>query len=429
MRTYKYHYIPLLFLLLVLTVTACRDDNDVETKQENEDFYDFMLDWYYWNNEIPSINPSLYPDIYSVLEAIRYRPLDRWSNIYSYEEFMSLFQDSKYIGHGFSTMRDPDGRYRISYIFRQTDLYEAGVRRGWIIEEVNGTPTSNVANINPMFGPNDIGVSNTISFVKPDGSSKKITSSKKEIVMNTVLHYDVLEVDNKNVAYLVLQGFYSPTLQELIEAFEYFSSLGAEELILDLRYNGGGITEVARQLASLIGGEPLRDKVFINYEYNQNKAFEHNRTLFFEDTHQFALNLDRLITICSRFTASASELIITSLAPYIPVYIVGNTTYGKPMGSNIFGYPRETPKYAFAPITFKTRNADGFGDYFDGLQADIYAPDDLTRDFGDPEEEALQQALQIILFGAVAKGMPSAEQLLEQPRDQMTGVRYLIGAH
>ena len=429
MMLYRNIYILLLVTFLFLTATACRDDKDVEFKQENEDFYDFMLDWYYWNQEIPSINPSEYPDIYQVLEAIRFRPLDRWSNIFPYEDFIRFIQESKFIGHGFSTMRDPEGRFRVSYIFSQTDLYEAGVRRGWVIEAVNGTLSGSAANFNQLFGPNNIGVTNTIRFVKPDGSTTEITTAKKEIVMNTVLHYDILPAENKKVAYLVLQGFNEPTLQELEEAFEYFSSVGVDEMVLDLRYNTGGITGVARQLASLIGGEQLREKVFVKYEYNQNKAAENNRTLFFEDTHQSALNLDRLITICGRFTASASELIITSLTPYMPVYIVGNTTYGKPMGANIFSYPGAAPKYAFAPITFKTKNADGFGDYFDGLPADIFAPDDLTRDFGDPEEEALKQALQLIAFGVVAKGMPSAEQLIDQPRDQMSGLRYLIGAH
>lgn len=417
------------FLLLIFIISpSCRDEHVEEKNQENEDFYAFMNEWYYWYEEIPEIDPSLYQTPGDVLEAIRYRPLDRWSYISGWEDFIAYYQESKFIGYGFGSSWDSDGKLRVSFIFNSVDLYELGVRRGWIIDAINGTTLSKSMNVNQLLGPNNPGVENTLRFIKPDNTTVELTAAKEEVIMNTVLHNEVIQLDQKKVAYLVLQGFTEPSIRELDDVFSFFAAEQVDDIILDLRYNGGGLTFVANYIASMIGGEKVRDQVFVNYEYNDKKSDEYNRTTNFIDSVDIRLDVDRLIAICSRQTASASELVINSLDPYMPVFIIGNNTYGKPMGMNVFSYPSESPVYAFVPITFKTRNANLEGDYFDGLPADIFAMDDLSRGFGDPEEASLKEALKLIEWGVVAKGTTWPYEVA-QPRDGMTGLRHVIGAH
>ena len=431
MKNTRYSLLYPLLLLLLSTAflfSSCRKDEDDDQLDqlritENTELYRLMRDWYYWYDSIPRINPAKFANVYDLLEGIRYRPLDRWSYVTTREEYESFFIQSKFIGYGFGSAFDEDGRLRISFIFNENDLYENGVRRSWIIERINGSVVQPGVNINQLLGPNEIGVTNTFLFRKPDGTNEEMTVQKDEVFMNTVLHKEVLEAGNRKVGYLVLQGFRTPTFGELDAAVDFFNSEGGiDDLILDLRYNGGGQTNVANYLASIIGGQAVDGKAFAKFIFN-DKRNDQNFTDFF-DASQETLNLGRLITIATDRTASASEMVINGLRPFMDVHIIGDDTYGKPMGQRVF--PRDL--YAFLPVTFKIANADGFGDYFDGLPADSYVVDDVTRLFGDPEEASLKEALTFIETGSFSM-LPRKKSLYVQPWEQMTGLRREIGAH
>ncbi len=419
-------YLFLIFAFLLLINFSCKKDDqtDQETIVENKDFYEFMQEWYYWNNAIPVINPANYGSVYDVLEAIRYRPLDRWSLIADWEEFLAYYQESRLIGYGFGSAWDSTGKLRVGFIHNTTEMYQQGVRRSWIIERINGVIVSPGMNISQMLGANEIGVKNTFTFITPENSPVVLTLEKKEIFANTVLQHNIFDQGGIKVGYLVLQSFREPTDAELNAVFSEFSAAGVQELILDMRYNGGGLVSIANKLASLIAGPALSGLPFVKFEYNAIKAAERNATIELESVEN-SLGLNRLITICTRGSASASELMINGLRPFMDVIIVGNTTYGKPMGSNIFNYD---DKYAFAPITFKTKNADDEGDYFDGIPVDIPAPDDLTRDFGDPEEGSLQIALAYILSG-ISKTASDRQPEIRQPWEDMEGLRWESRMH
>ena len=429
---YKYRYTLLIsliagFLSFTLLFTSCRKDNDEEEQErieENEEFYKLMIDWYYWYNEMPSINPRNYFSPYEVLEALRKRPLDRWSYISSREEFESYYLESKFIGYGFGSAWDQNGKLRVTFIFNTTDIYEAGVRRSWIIERINGVAIQPGMNINQMLGANEVGVTNTFVIRNPGGSEITLTLQKKEVIMNTVLYKEVFEAGGRKAGYLVLKGFTTPTVAELDEAFEFFTAEGIDELILDLRYNGGGQTNVANYLASIIGGTSVTDQPFAKYLYNDKRARDENFTDEFA-TVENSPSLDRLIVIATRATASASEMVINGLNPFVQVYLVGDNTYGKPMGMNAWYYG---DKYAFVPVTFKIANALDQGDYFNGLEADSYVDDNISLPFGDPEEASLKEALKFIETGTFS-GLPKKKSLFVQPWEQMTGLRAEIGTH
>ncbi len=421
---FNFFYILFIILAGMVLLNSCRKDDDDDRREENEHFLELMDEWYYWYDEMPAVNPGDYPSPYELLEALRYRPDDRWSYITSRREFESYYQESKFIGYGFGSAFDSEGKLRITFVYSSSDLYDNDIRRGWIIEKVNGTTIQPGTRINQLLGPNEIGETNTFVFIAPDGSEKELTFAKKELVMNTVLHWGIIETGNNNIGHLVFQGFTGPSRAELDEAFAEFKARGIDDLILDLRYNGGGQTNVANYLASMIGGENLAGEPFALYQYNDKKEEDENFTQAFE-TVQINLGLDRLITITTRSTASASEMVINGLKPFVPVYIIGDNTYGKPMGMNAWYYGSQ---YAFVPVTFKIANADGEGDYFEGLQASSYVADDVTRPFDDLEEASLKEALNFIETGSFS-GIARTKSLFIQPRELMRGLRQEIGAH
>jgi carboxyl-terminal processing protease len=433
MKKYKFSSIYLLSLILLswsVVFTSCRkdDDDDEPGNIENQEFYDLMTDWYYWYDQMPEIDPDLYPSPYEVLEALRQRPVDRWSYISTKEEFDAYYRDSKFIGYGFGSAWDQEGNLRISFIFNTTDMYEEGVRRSWIIERINNTAVQPGMNINQMLGANEIGVTNTFVFRIPDGTTREMAVQKKEVFMNTVLHREVIETGNGKAGYLVFKNFTQPSFDELDEAFEYFANEGIDDLILDLRYNGGGQTNVANYLASIIGGEGLKGEPFAKYMYNDKQAPERDFTdNFGSDAKRQPpyAGFDRLFTIATRQTASASEMVINGLSPFIDVYVIGDNTYGKPMGMNVFTYRN---LYAFVPVTFKIANANDEGDYFAGLPATSLAADDLSRQFGNPEETSLKEVLNYIETESFTM-IPAKKSLVLQPFEQMTGIRAEIGAH
>jgi carboxyl-terminal processing protease len=425
------YYLLIVFLSGTFLLGSCRkeDDEDIEPNIENRAFHDLMVDWYYWNDEIPeNFNPDLYKSPYEVMEALR-SDFDPWSYISTRQEFEAYYRDAKFIGYGFGSAFDDNGKLRVSFIFNTSDMYLAGVRRSWILERVNGTLIQpGGTSINQLLGANEIGVSNVFLFIKPDGTQQEMTLQKKEVFMNTVLHTEVLQTGDKLVGYLAFKGFTDPSFDELDEAVAIFNAAGIDDLVLDMRYNGGGQTNVANYLASIIGGNALTGLPFSKYMYNENQAAEYNFTdNFFSTTRKPAqtLGLDRLITIATRATASASEMVINGLMHYMDVYIVGDDTYGKPMGMNAWYYGN---LYAFVPVTFKIANAAGDGDYFNGLPANSKVVDDLSRLFGDPEESMLKEALNFIETGTFS-GTFARKSLFLQPFEQMTGLRAEIGAH
>ncbi len=421
----KFRVLPALVIILSfgLTFFSCQKDEEPEVNEENEAFYSAMKDWYFWTDRIPQINPSAYPSIFHVLEAIRYTELDRWSFIDDWDEFIAYISNSEFIGYGFGSRWDDQNNLRVTFVYNTVDMYEKGVRRSWILEAVNGINLTPSSSLNNLLGPNHPGVTNTFTFRKPDGTIEEMTVEKKVITMNTVLHYEVMDVEGLNIGYLVFQNFTGTSEGELKEVFQYFSENNIDELILDLRYNGGGLTSIARQLSSLIGGQDLAGEPFARYVYNANKSDRNQVVNFSSEANSLGLN--RLVTIATRATASASEMVINGLKPYMDVYVVGTNTYGKPMGADIL---RFNEIWALVPITINITNADDEGNYFNGLPVDVPAPDGLAYDFGDMQEASLQQAVNFILTGST-KGMPVMEPVYKQPIDEMRGMRRWIGAH
>ena len=195
--------------------------------------------------------------------------------------------------------------------------------------------------------------------------------------------------------------------------------------MLDLRYNGGGLVSVAQHLASYIGGKRTDGLVFAEYFHNDKNTFR-NHIIRFEPKPQ-ALTLDRLIVVTTGGSASASELVINALRPFIPVTVIGSRTYGKPVGQ----YGIEFCDKLLAPVSFALRNANGQGDFFDGFPPDCAAPDDADHQLGDPAEGSLKEALTFATTNACSARplTPQTKATIQLRAPRAIGWQSLVNAY
>jgi carboxyl-terminal processing protease len=415
-------------LLCPWTAFAQNPPTSCNTTSQNLWVRDQLNTYYYWYQFMPSgVNPASFNTPEGYLDAVRYRPTDVFSYIQSAAASDALFNDGQLVKYGFTQLVGASD-ITVLQVWQGSPAEDAGLSRGDRILQVNGSSVATlVANgaLSAAFGPDTVGQTATIVFDKPSGERRTASMVKRVVNYPPVSVSRLFEVDGRKVGYLVFNTFVQPSTAALDEAFAAFKTAGATELVLDMRYNGGGLIDVAVHLASLIGGAATNGQPMLNYVHNDRVGPTANKTTRFNNPAG-ALNLQRLIVIATRGTASASELVINGLRPFMPVTIVGDATYGKPVGS--YGF-RFCDKVLW-PISFSIKNANLEGDYFDGLPVDCAAADDSTHQLGDAAEGSLAEAMTFIRTGAcTARSAATASALrLRAPMPRLAGWDSLVNA-
>ena len=291
-----------------------------------------------------------------------------------------------------------------SYVRRGSPAEAAGLRRGDIIYKVNGTQltTSNYRNYMTSLYQNPSG-SYVFEFLRFEDNGKggyalnayeteSVTASPH--IYDPVLHASVLsdpDDASARIGYLVYESFDLNSQEFLEETIEEFAAEGITDLILDLRFNAGGAVAQSRWLSGCIAGEANGSKTFTKVVYNdgatENWTFDYG---YSNDTDNLGkpvdLGLDRLYVICSYNTASAAELVISSLKGIdFPIKLIGCRTEGKNVGMTVSETTYGGRRFQFSPVTFWVRNAKDWGDYPDGIEPDEYVNNDntLTSDDAD----------------------------------------------
>ena len=430
----KYLNKSLLLLVFIGCWMACKKEEPMVTPPEVEpeevviptlytEIMEVMKEWYLWNDEIPEVDLASYSSPSDLLNDLAWHPNDQWSYIGQASTVQSFYDEGEFIGHGYGWTWYEDGTLRLNFVYEDSPAYEAGMRRGFAVIEIDNKDIRNI-NIKTAVGPNTVGHQTTFTVINLEGDTTQLTMAKEVVKMNTVLHTEVNEVAGKQVGYLVFKSFVTPSIAELDQAFNEFKGQGVEELVLDLRYNAGGRVSVAKHLLSWLAPFSAEGQTMFEYSHNTDRAEEHNSLVVF-DSISHSLNLNKLVVLTSLGTASASELIINSLRPYIPVVTIGYDTYGKPVGS--YGFTTSDEQYVIAPISLRIVNANGEGDYFNGLTPDSYTVDNPKVPFGDDEEWGFQQAMYYIengSFGDFGKTFP----LPLEPVVTFKGIDFEIGS-
>lgn len=409
----------LIAIIVPLAFSSCKKDvpapvdTTLTDAMARDSLYYLMQQWYYWYNVMPSVTKENYSDPYKLMDAMRYKPLDKWSFVADYNQFIAEMQGT-FVGHGFRIGSVDSADARIAMIYPESPLYGQGVRRGWQVEKINDVPIAPILksgtaeDYNNVIGPATAGVTNKFLFRRPDGTEVTISSTKSTFTVSSVLVYDTLHLTSGITGHLVFDSFIEPSEQELSTAFAYFKANGVKDLILDLRYNSGGYLYIAQELASYIAGNAAANSnsVFALLSYNSKEQSQNTSFKFVSTTAP--LSLSRLVVVSTRFTASASEAVMNGLKPLMDVVSIGDTTSGKPVGMNGWSVGN---KYFFWPITFKIVNANNEGDYFDGIVPAKEVEDDITHDFSDRHELCLNEAIHYLETGSVSakslRGVPS----------------------
>ena len=387
---------------------------------------------YLWHHEMPKANPASFSSPESYLEAVRFRPLDEsFSHITSKAENDAFFDESQFVGLGFG-MLQVGSDLRVTQVFPQSPAADAGLGRGDYLRFINDRLVPELlesGQLGAELGPSTVGHQVELAWRTLQGAEHSALVEKRPVTIPPVSHTAILDVDGGPVGYLHFRNFVQPSIEALDTAFAEFRQRGVRDIVLDLRYNGGGLVTVATHLASLIGGSQTDTQAFLQYRFNSILTAYNQRVPFTNPVD--SIDAPRVVIIGSRATASASELIINGLRPFIEVSLVGRRTFGKPVGQ----IPVDFCDKVLLPVAFETVNALGEGEYYDGIQPDCPMRDGLGHPLGSPKEASLEEALHILTTGscsAVSEGekLRNQKRSLARPMTPFTagGFRQVVNA-
>lgn len=393
---------------------------DCSVESINRWVYRNMVDYYLYADRVPAVNPAAYASPEELVRDIRFEQLDPYSNVQNAVQQEDFQEQGRAVGFGYRWRPDASGNARVTRVYNDSEFGRAGIRRGDIIVSIDGELWADLTNsrYNELVGDGENPRQATWEIVKGvTGDTEFIPMTISEFTANTVIYAETFVSDSVSakVGYLVFDGFIRTSEQELDAAIARFADQDITELVLDLRYNPGGLISIARRLASQIAGPSIEDQLLVRYQYNgryRDVDFDYDAV-----EASPTLNLNRLLVLTTDRTASSSELVINSLRPFMEVITFGQKTLGK--------------AFISAPKTFCDKNlnameAEGVNangvSVAGGIPADCYAADDVTRDYGDESgsiEGMFGASLDYLVNGTCATGPTFASG--PYPTNSLTG--------
>ncbi|WP_284653408.1 S41 family peptidase [Flavobacterium terrisoli] len=447
----KKYVLTSLFLLLLVLPFGCEDndDNPVPNNLVINDFIWKGMNLYYlWQADVPNLanskddNPGQY---YSFLQSYTnpgdfFNSLrtdaatDRFSVIYSDYDVLEGVLSGNTLNNGMdfglkhiNATTDIFGWVR--YIIPGSDAATKDIHRGDVFYAIDGIPLNDSNYRALVFGSNETYTVNLADYsidsndfvtITPNGQS--VTLTKTALAENPIFLNTVITQGTHNIGYLMYNGFYSSYDSQLNTAFGNFISQNVTDLVLDLRYNSGGSVTTATKLASMITGQ-FTGQTFAKQQWNARAQayFQENNPGSLENKFVGglnSLNLNKVYILTSKASASASELVINCLKPYVTVVQIGDVTTGKNVGSvTLYDSPtfakqnvNPSHKYAMQPIVLKIVNKDNFGDYTAGILPTFSLPENLDNlgVLGNVDEPLLNAAInQIIASGKRLPELPN----------------------
>lgn len=376
----------------------------------------YARDLYLWYNQIPAtFDARSYADPSKIMEAIRpysiepgfSAAVDRWSFGMKKTDWDNLsaglsanFSNVTTTGDfGLGVFFNAEGDLRVKSVERLSPAGVAGIHRGWRITNINGNTDMTTANASFIVSNVYNAAASTFSFTRPDGTTTSIALTASSYHQQPVYLDTVYNIASKNIGYLVFTSFLGDTTDiynNFQRLFSNFAAHNVTDVIVDLRYNGGGYVSVAQKLADYLVSPSATGGLMMKEEYN-DKNIQYNDASYFVKAGPF--NPAHIYFIVTSGTASASELVINNLKPYMDVKLVGPTaTHGKPVGF----FPVPVGDWYIFPVSFRSSNKNGTGNYFNGIAVNSAVADGLDKDWGDIHESCLARAIKSITTGSFA---------------------------
>ena len=419
-----------------------RDNGDIQGTITNENFWirSFSDDTYLWYNDLPDVDPASVSSTEAYFDLMKTTalspsgsPKDQFHFTYDSEEWELLSESGISVSYGakFQLVESsPPRNIVVAYTESNTSAYANNLTRGASIISIDGVDVaygSDVDRLNAGLFPSRAGERHVFE-VRDLGAAQTrfITLTSEAVVSDPVQNGKYFTLANGNrVGYVTFNDHIATAEQQLINSMTWMRDNSVDELILDLRYNGGGLLGIAAELGYMIAGLAGEGEVFYDLQFNSKHPSYHPITGDFLSPLMFqsraigysansgqllpTLNLNRVFIIAGENTASASEALINGLRGVgVDVILIGDNTRGKPYGF----YPTENCGTTYFTIQFKGINARGFGDYGDGFIPVPYASslgsevtgckvaDDLTHMLGDSDEARISAAINYILYGS-----------------------------
>ena len=388
-----------------------------------QDFVKAVIDeWYLFPNLVDNtVNKASFSNLDDYIDALvapaRAQSRDRFFTfITSIAEENAFNNSGSTAGFGIRLSYDTtNNRVFVVEAFETGPAFPQGFDRGVELLSVGASATSlqTISSLMASGGPNAVvnalgpsnaGVQRTFLIRDPGGIERQVTVAKADFPLDPLSdRYGarILDDGGKKVGYINMRTFIGPAEEDLRAAFLQFQQQGVTELIVDFRYNGGGLVRIAELMGDLMAANRV-GQVFSRTTLRSSKASE-NETDPFGSQAQ-AISASKIAFIGTGGTASASELVANAMIPYLGgnLALVGSNTFGKPVGQ--FAFDRAECDDRFRVVTFRTENASGQGDYYTGL-ASVYpntcrAADDIFTPLGDAREASIAQALSFLRGGA-----------------------------
>jgi carboxyl-terminal processing protease len=372
-----------------------------------------------WYDQLPAtLNTDGFSNPDAIMRHIRQfsretgftNPVDRFS-------FGALKKDWDNVSSGvaadfgmrvfFRTVND----LRVSSVDSKGPAGIAGVKRGWRISSINGVAINDTSQSNFIVNTVYAAPTTRFNFTLPDNSTRELTLNSQIFTGDPFAVDSVYTNGTNRIGYFVMNSFLGDTnkvRQDIDRIFARFSSAGITDLVVDLRYNGGGYVLLARYLLDHLVPSAGNGQTMFTNQFN-NKYAQFNSTVSF--AKKGSVNLNRIFFIVSRQSASASELTINSIKPFMDVKIVGpSATNGKPVG--FFDIP--VGDWYIFPVSFRTINKNNEANYYNGFIPDYTSPDGLDKNWGDVDEACLSRAIRFITTGSWARVAPVDGKLIDE---------------
>ncbi len=437
---------------------------DVQGTATDEDNY--LRSWthelYLWFDQVPDLNPALYttvnyfPLLMTSATTASGAPVDKFHFTYATSTWESLSRQGVVAGYGvtFSIVAStPPRTVVVALVDPSASGQAATLARGATVQsidgvDINSNDTNGVATLNAGLAPATVGESHTFTVLDLNSSTPRtITLISASVTETPVPVVSTLTSNGTKVGYILFNDHIATSETELVSAFTTLQQQAVTDLVLDIRYNGGGYLDIASEVAFMIAGSTrTAAHTFQLQQFNSQYTTTNpvtgtaiTPTLFHNTSQGFsvmsgqalpALNLTRVFVLTGSGTCSASEAIMNGLRGVnVQVIQIGSTTCGKPYGF----YPQDNCGTTYFSIEFRGVNDQGFGDYTDGftpanavIAAGVSIPgcsvaDDFTHALGDPNEGRLNQALAYRTGGSctVAPSGDSDLRLKEQVRPEL----------
>jgi C-terminal processing protease CtpA/Prc len=383
--------------------------SDADLKPWLRDYFD---DAYFWYKISPKPQPSAYASTSDLFNALLYTgtdtnfPSDRWSYFGTTAAFNQFFGDGQSMGYGLSVAGlevtgQPAQPLYVRYVEPKSPAAAAGVVRGDRVISLNGRSAADIITADDFSALTASASGQSLSIVLRNvaGADRTVVVTSAVYDLTPALPGQVVFTPlGGKLGYVVMKDMISQANAPLAQTFADFKAQGVSDVVIDLRYNGGGLVSMGGTLASYVAGNRGAGQAFAKLLYNDKHASSNESFNFQSPASASALGVSRAFVLMGRRTCSASELVINGLRGVgVQVIAIGETTCGKPVG---FLPQSDSCGTTYSVVNFESVNARNEGRYFDGFMPTCAVAEDWTKPLGATNEPLLANALMLADGGA-----------------------------